>query len=124
MSGQGTLTYKEGFGVGGRAVYTGSFRHNKRDGFGDLAWGNPKSADEGERYRGLWHNDKRVKGWTRMADGTEYDGEWKGDMMHGWGKLTFKASNKGEQGVVYEGRFDEGIQATEGKLYYPNGDLY
>jgi hypothetical protein len=71
MSGQGTLTYKEGFGGGGKAVYTGGFRHNKRDGYGELAWGNARSGGgEGEIYKGLWHNDKRVKGWLRLQDGT------------------------------------------------------
>ena len=33
MSGQGVLTYKEGFN-GTKAVYTGHFRANKRDGYG------------------------------------------------------------------------------------------
>jgi hypothetical protein len=99
MSGQGVLTYKEGFGFGGRAVYTGTLRHNKRDGFGEIVWGNPKSPDEGERFKGIWRNDMRVQGWTRMADGTEYEGEWKEDFMHGRGTLTFKSANKGEAGI-------------------------
>ena len=47
-----------------------------------MYWGNAKS-EGGEHYIGIWHNDKRVKGWIKMADGTEYDGEWKDDVMHG-----------------------------------------
>lgn len=59
-----------------------------------------------------------------MQDGTEYDGDWKNDNMHGQGRLTFKPEKKGEQGIIYEGTFFEGIQQVEGKLFYPNGDFY
>jgi len=57
MSGQGTLTYKNGFGIGGKAIFVGNFRHNKRDGYGELFWGNSMSGGDGEVYKGLWHND-------------------------------------------------------------------
>ena len=73
-----------------------------------MSWGNPKS-EGGEQYIGLWHNDKRVKGWIKMADGTEYDGEWKDDVMHGWGRLTFKPDRKGDKGITYEGYFNKGM---------------
>lgn len=108
MSGQGILTYKEGFG-GGKAVYTGHFRCNKRDGFGELIWGTPKTGPngqiEGEMFKGLWHNDLKVKGVLKMLDGTEYDGEWHNDNMHGQGRLTFKPEKKGDKGIIYDGTF-------------------
>jgi hypothetical protein len=116
------LTYKEiGFG-GGKAVYTGSFRGNKRDGYGEMTWGN--NQKDGEIFKGIWHNDQRVKGYLKMIDGSEYDGGWKGDVFHGFGRLTFKPEKKGEQGVVYEGNFINGVQDREGKLLFPNGDTY
>ena len=59
-----------------------------------------------------------------MADGTEYEGEWRNDTMHGLGRLTFKSESKGQKGIVYEGRFVEGVQERVGKLYMPNGDIY
>jgi hypothetical protein len=55
-----------------------------------------------------------------MADGTEYEGEWRNDTMHGLGRLTFKSESKGQKGIVYEGRFVEGVQERVGKLYMPN----
>jgi hypothetical protein len=67
MSGQGQITYKELGSSGSKAVYIGSFRGNKRDGFGTMTWGQGK---EGETFKGLWHNDRRVKGCLRLADGT------------------------------------------------------
>jgi len=51
---------------------------------------------QGEYYVGLWANDQKVKGVLTMADGTQYDGEWHNDNMHGQGKLTFKPEKKGE----------------------------
>ena len=44
--------------------------------------------------------------------------------MHGLGRLTFKTSGKNDAKIVYEGRFVEGTQQTDGKLYYDNGDFY
>lgn len=117
------MIYKElGYGGGGKAVYIGSFRGNKRDGFGEMTWGQGKS--EAETFKGFWHNDMRVKGVLTMADGSEYDGFWKNDTMHGKGKFTFKADKKGEKGIIYEGIFVNGIQEREGKLHLPNGDTY
>lgn len=108
MSGQGILTYKDGFGGGGKAVYSGNFRHNKRDGYGELVWGNSRSGGEGEMYKGLWHNDYRVKGWIRLQDGTVFDGEWRNDVWHGQGRLTFKPDGKDAKGIIYEGLFIDG----------------
>ena len=87
-----------------------------------MTWGQSKS--DSEIYKGLWHNDKRLRGRLTMSDGTEYDGEWKGDVMHGQGRLTFKSASKGSKGIVYEGESVNGVQSSEGKLYLPNGDFY
>lgn len=52
-------------------------------------------------YKGFWHNDQRVKGMMQIFDGTTYDGEWKNDVFHGKGMLTFKNQKKDEKGVVF-----------------------
>ena len=124
FSSKGQLTYKDIGDGAGPGIYVGNFRGQKREGYGEMTWGNSRGSNEGEIYKGLWHNDRRIKGWIRMADGTLYDGEWKDDMMHGSGRLTFKPETNGSKGIIYEGRFVEGIQECEGKLIYPNGDLY
>jgi hypothetical protein len=124
ISGEGTLSYKElgGYG-GGKAVYVGSFRGNKRSGYGEMTWGG-SSSKECEVFKGVWHNDMRVKGVLTMLDGSEYDGWWKKDTFHGEGRLTFKSERQGEKGIIYEGKFKKGFQQREGKLIYPNGDVY
>lgn len=84
FSGHGQLTYKDlGYGGSGKATYIGGFRGHKRQGYGEMTWGNVKPDGSGEMYKGQWHNDKRVKGWLRMQDGSEYEGDWKDDVMHG-----------------------------------------
>lgn len=124
LSGQGQLTYKELGSGSEKAVYVGNFRGNKRNGYGEMTWGNPNAASGSEIFKGHWHNDRRVKGWIRMGDGSEYEGDWKDDVMHGQGKLTLKPERKGDKGITYEGRFNHGLQEPEGKLFYPNGDVY
>jgi hypothetical protein len=41
---------------------------------GELKWKGGK-----EEFKGEWHNDKRVKGYMKLLDGTEYDGEFSND---------------------------------------------
>lgn len=103
-------------------MYVGSFRGNKRDGYGEMTWGASKS--DAEWFKGLWHADRRFKGKQRLADGTEYDGDWRDDAMHGAGRLTFKSEIKGIPGTVFQGRFENGVQAPTGTLYLSNGDVY
>jgi hypothetical protein len=49
-------------------------------------------------------------------NGDLYDGEWKDDACHGWGKKTWKNGN------VYEGEWQDGAQHGEGRLIKANGD--
>lgn len=84
------------------------------------------------------------------SDGIIYDGEWKNDKRHGFGKLKFtdrsefqgffeedestKANNQGKskftdsEGNVYEalgsGYFHDGKLFSHGKKLYSNGDYY
>jgi hypothetical protein len=46
----------------------------------------------------------------KMIDGSTYDGSWKDDVMHGFGKLTFKKTNqKDDKSVIFEGEFKNGL---------------
>lgn len=52
-------------------------------------------------YKGYWANDQRAKGTMWMYDGTIYEGEWKNDVFHGKGSITFRPDRKGQKGVIY-----------------------
>ena len=77
-----------------------------------------------EQFKGWFKGDQRFKGTMTLSDGNIYEGEWKNDAFHGQGKLTFKPIKKGEKGLVFEGLFENGKQEKEGKLIFPNGDIY
>lgn len=44
----------------------------------------------------------------KMSDGNVYEGEWRNDVFHGKGKLTFKTNKKDERGIIFEGLFEDG----------------
>ena len=48
-----------------------------------------------------------------MSDKDEYYGEFKNDLMHGIGKITYKSS-----GQSYEGLFFEGKRSNIGRVYF------
>lgn len=50
--------------------------------------------------------------------GSEYVGEWQGNVMHGNGTRRFK------NGDVYIGTYASGKRAGEGRFYFANGDMY
>eukprot|EP00347_Sterkiella_histriomuscorum_P004159 403361531 len=120
FSGKGKITYKNlDQTYYEEAVYVGQFRNHKREGYGEMKWNIGK-----EQFKGWWRNDQRYKGCMSLSDGNIYDGEWKNDVFHGKGQLKFKAHKKGEEGITFEGQFEDGHQQPEGKLFYPNGDIY
>lgn len=43
-----------------------------------------------------------------LSDGNTYDGEWKNDVFHGKGSLTFKPFRKGDKGIIFVGEFENG----------------
>lgn len=86
------------------AIYVGKFRNHKRDGYGEMKWGGGK-----ENYKGIWCNDKRIKGTMTLGDGSVYEGEWQNDVFHGKGRLTFKAQKKDDKGITFEGDFENGF---------------
>ena len=59
-----------------------------------------------------------------MSDGNVYNGEFKNDVFHGQGVMSYKANKKGEKGLVFEGKFINGIMANFGVLKYPDGTVY
>ena len=59
-----------------------------------------------------------------MADGNVYEGDFRNDVFHGKGAIVFRPMRKGDKGIRFEGQFEHGMQALQGKLIYPNGDIY
>lgn len=77
--GQGTFVYPDGLGT-----YEGSWRAGERDGQGTMTY-----ARSGNSFSGTWIAGKRDgEGILTWANGTQYDGGWKDDVMSGVGTLT------------------------------------
>ena len=50
-----------------------------------------------------------------MIDGSSYDGEWREDQPHGYGK------HRMTDGSIYEGNFKNGAKSGKGKFYFSGG---
>jgi hypothetical protein len=68
---------------------------------------------DGTVYKGLWHNDQRVKGKLKMKNGAIYKGEFKNDLFHGKGKLSIKHYE-----IEFFGIFENGIRPDHGTIRY------
>jgi hypothetical protein len=101
------------------AKYTGDWRYNLRHGNGTMVWTN-----DGTKFEGIWHMDKRVRGtltFGSSSSGTgavSYEGEFKDDLFHGKGKL------KMVDGSLYDGVFEAGNCVKFGKMLYKDGNIY
>lgn len=96
MSGQGKLIIKKKDKV--LYHYDGHFSENKKDGYGEITYGDGKS------YKGNFKADRRHGNGTLVTDAeTTYTGEWNLGKMHGQGKLVSKDGIK--QGTWNMGEF-------------------
>ena len=76
--------------------------------------------EEGNRYIGQMEG--RVKqgfGRYEMSDGTVYEGEFKGDLPHGEGTISYDDGSS-----YYTGQFENGLPHGHGTYSFENGDLY
>jgi hypothetical protein len=64
-------------------------------------------------YQGIWLNDSRVKGKLYMNDGNIYEGEFRDDLMHGVGKISYT-----QKELVYEGIFKDGNASNIGRVHF------
>eukprot|EP00400_MALV-I_sp_L67-5_P000795 gene795-184_t len=51
-------------------------------------------------------------------DGIVYEGDWKNNLRHGQGTISYRS------GAKYAGGFSEDKEHDKGKLTYPSGDVY
>ena len=97
-SGQGRLTYSDGYGS-----YQGGMVGGKLHGRGTL------TLAEGGRYEGEWRDGKRHgRGTFTWASGERHEGEWRDGYMHGRGTRTWPNGN----GYTCEWRNDESVEET------------
>lgn len=76
------------------AVYTGSFKEGKRDGFGFQTYA------AGGSYEGSWLADLKSGDGRERTPAYEYRGSWQHDMFHGQG-----TKYEGGGQITYEGAF-------------------
>jgi len=97
----------------------------------DRARGRPDSRywsygfSGGDRYEGTWAQPSSGSGLGRpirqgagvyhFANGQTYEGEWSGDLMSGYGVMTFT------DGSRFAGRFRDGQPDGPGVFHYANG---
>ena len=100
-------------------TYNGSWKDNKKHGFGVQIYGN------GDKYEGMWSENMRHGSGTLWILTKKngilrklYTGDWSGDKMEGRGTMYF------ENGDKYEGMWKENLRFGKGKLVYNDGDVY
>ena len=118
-NGHGEMTYKNSIPAGAlssayeQAKYVGNFQSGKRDGHGQMFWG------DGSNFTGLWKHDMRHSGRMIMANGCAYEGGFKDDQFHSEKGTLYLPSV-----VIFEGRFTQSKTSPIGLLRYPSGDVY
>lgn len=95
-------------------IYVGSWRFDKKHGFGKEIW--PKDNSE---YEGNYVNGERSGMGTFTKNGkVEFQGEWYKNQMHGNGTFYFP-DNK-----IFSGHFKKGNIEGLGTMRYPDGRSY
>ncbi len=94
--------------------YIGGLLRGKRHYFGRYTW-----KDNNEIYIGEWKDDL-LHGFGEyfFNNGDIYIGEWNEDKRTGFGKYLFKS------GAIYLGTFQDGIIEGYGSYLWSNGDFY
>lgn len=111
--GKGEYSYTD------KSVYVGDFGFGMRSGAGVLKHAN------GDAYDGQWKNGvQQGEGTFTWANGDAYDGEWAGGNPVGKGSMTRSRQKGTDQTACFaEGDWEGGV-ITEGKVMFPNGDVY
>lgn len=94
--------------------YIGKVRNNKKHGKGYHHFPN------GLVFKGTYSNGKKTAGivFELKTKKLIYEGGWKNDRYHGWGRLARPS------GETYEGSFEKGKFHGNGVLTWPNGTKY
>lgn len=90
----------DGIFIDNDSRYSGQWRMGRKHGFGEEVW-----HDDGTKYLGE-HTDgnKHGRGQYVWADGSSYEGEFRNDVVEGYGVLRDK------QGGVYTGQFVDNMR--------------
>ena len=72
--------------------------------------------NSGNKFEGIWKNDKKYYGIEKMRDGN-YTGYFQNDLPHGQGQIT-------KQDIIFEGVFEKGEKPKIGKIIYKDGSKY
>ena len=74
---------------------------------------------DGSKHLGEWKDNlKHGQGTMTWVSGSKYEGEYKNDNRHGQGTYTFSSGNK------YVGEFKEGVKHGQGTLNFTSGAKY
>ena len=94
------------------SVYIGNFSNGKKHGFGRLNY------SSGITYIGDWFEDsKHGKGKTIFHDGSFFEGEYKNNVIDGYGLEMDRHAH-------YEGYYNNGFKEGYGKLRIDDGKIY
>jgi hypothetical protein len=97
--------------------YKGSWRDNKKDGFG------VEICSDGTKYEGEWRCDRRHgRGtlWVKQKKKyiKQYAGNWVDGKMEGQGVYSY------DDGTIYKGMWVKNKRYNFGRLESPNGDVF
>jgi hypothetical protein len=97
--------------------YKGSWKDNKKDGFG------VEICSDGTKYEGEWRNDRRHGRGTLWVKSKkkyikQYAGNWVDGKMEGQGVYSY------EDGTIYKGMWMRNKRHNFGRLESPNGDVF
>ncbi|TPX37799.1 hypothetical protein SeLEV6574_g07866 [Synchytrium endobioticum] len=110
--------------------YEGEWRNNQRHGHGTFSVREPiepvadavqASTDAAitlVAHRRATHGVAAGMNPMRKVDGARYDGDWRDDARHGFGRMEYAG------GDVYEGEWRDGRRCGHGVLLLRNGDRY
>lgn len=95
-------------------VYAGEYLGGRRNGRGKLI----DAPTNHVVYDGQWKTDKKDGQGVLIYDKGTYHGEFKEDLFHGKGKMSWA------NGEVYYGDFYNGHRTGKGVIKFLNGDVY
>lgn len=108
--------YANGKGIMGDLYgnkYIGDFVDSIRCGKGELT--TDKFYYNGDFMNNMMHGYGNIK---FLLDGNEYEGQFKKNLIEGWGVFTWKNGDR------YEGQMKNGKMHGKGKFFYNNGNTY
>jgi hypothetical protein len=102
-------------------IYEGELVDNKREGRGICLYSN------GTMFEGEWKRNKE-HGYGKLVTSdrrkTIYEGEWERGKMQGKGTYYYGSSDPAKPGTRYIGEFKENLRNGMGCYYLPDGSIY